>query len=94
MKHFCCYDRSVTDEEEADLPVPEFLAFYPEQLLLNTQQVCDLLSLSRGTWTSWVTKGYAPQKDRVFSGSPLWKLPTIIEYVRNSPGGRLGYPVG
>lgn len=79
-----------------DDPVPArmLLAEQPTKVYLSTVQVCELLQVSRGTWTGWVSKGNAPIKDYELGGSPLWKLTTIIEYVRNAPGGRLGYPVG
>lgn len=75
-------------------PTTKAMALEVEVLHLNTFQVCTLLKVSRGTWTAWVSKGLAPKKDYTFGGTPLWLLTTIIEYARNAPGGRLGYPVG
>jgi hypothetical protein len=77
-----------------DVAPARSLALDPLTIHLSTNQVCQVLELSRGTWTSWVSKGLAPKKDYDLGSSPLWKLTTIIEYVRNAPGGRLGYPVG
>lgn len=89
----------MTDEDVADSPkyvqAPfRFMAIDPNELYLNTVQVCDILSVTRGTWTGWVSRGYAPKEDVRWSGSPFWTITTIVEYARNAPGGRLGYPVG
>jgi hypothetical protein len=64
-------------------------------ILLTGQHVCQILDVSSGTWRGWVSKGMAPPNDgNLGVRTPFWKLTTIIEYVRNAPGGRLGYPVG
>lgn len=69
------------------------LVEHPNTVHLSTLQVCNLLNVSRGTWTSWVSKGLAPEKDYELGGSPLWSLTTLFEYAKDAPGGRLGYPV-
>lgn len=76
------------------LPARVLLTENPQTIYLSTVQVCNLLDVPRGTWTGWVSKNLAPSKDYQLGGSPLWKLTTILEYLRNAPGGRLGYPVG
>lgn len=76
------------------LPARVLLTENPQTIYLSTVQVCNLLDIPRGTWTGWVSKNLAPSKDYQLGGSPLWKLTTILEYLRNAPGGRLGYPVG
>lgn len=77
-----------------ELPSVRLLTLEPKFLCLNTAHICELLDVQRGTWTGWVTRGMAPPKDFQVGGSPVWYLKTIIEYTRNAPGGRLGYPVG
>jgi hypothetical protein len=63
-------------------------------ILLHGTQIADLLGISGATWRGWVSKKLAPQPDEAYGKRPVWRLHTIIEYVRNAPGGRLGYPVG
>lgn len=87
--------RCATISRVTDVKVARtILAEQPDTIYLSIVQVCNLFNIPRGTWTGWVTKGYAPPKDYEAGGSPLWKLTTLVEYARNAPGGRLGYPVG
>lgn len=66
-----------------------------EQFAVTGQQVSQLLKISPNTWRGWVSRGMAPKKDgNIDARTPIWSLTTILEYVRNAPGGRLGYPVG
>lgn len=66
----------------------------PKSIVLTGAQIADLLDISPATLRGWVSKGLFPQKDgELNSKSQVWSLDTVIEYVRNAPGGRLGYPV-
>lgn len=66
-----------------------------EDFALTGQQVSQVLRVSPNTWRGWVSRGNAPKKDGNFDErTPFWYLTTIVEYARNAPGGRLGYPVG
>lgn len=82
------------DEATYATPVAKFLAVNPDAILLNTTQVCDLLEVTRGTWTAWVSRGLAPKHDEKLGGAPVWRIKTLIEYARHAPGGRYGYTVG
>jgi hypothetical protein len=43
----------------------------------------------------WLSRGLFPQRSGELNDkNPVWSLEIIMEYVRNAPGGRLGYPVG
>jgi hypothetical protein len=67
----------------------------PRDLVLTTRQTADMLSISPATFRGWVSRGLFPKKDGEHNEkSPYWKMTTIIEYLCNAPGGRLGYPVG
>ena len=64
-------------------------------VLLTGPQVSEWLGIPPGTWRNWTSKGLAPKADEYFAKNiPLWSLGTVGEYLRNAPGGRLGYPVG
>lgn len=66
-----------------------------EQFAISASQASALLKISPNTWRGWVSRGVAPKKDGNFDErTPFWYLTTIVEYARNAPGGRLGYPVG
>ena len=67
----------------------------PKSIVLTGAQISDLLDISAATLRGWVSKGLFPPKDgELNSKSQVWSLETVIEYVRNAPGGWLGYPVG
>jgi len=67
----------------------------PRSIVLTGAQISDLLDISAATLRGGVSKGLFPPKDgELNSKSQVWSLETVIEYVRNAPGGRLGYPVG
>lgn len=67
----------------------------PSSIVVTGAQVADLLDVSAATIRGWVAKGLFPQRDgELNSKSQFWHLKTVVEYVRNAPGGRLGYPVG
>lgn len=79
-----------------DITIP-FVArgFALSNLAITNLQVCELLDVSPGTWRGWVSRGQAPKKDGDLDDrTPYWKLGTIVKYVQDAPGGRLGYPVG
>jgi hypothetical protein len=66
----------------------------PSAIVLTGQQIAELLDISPATLRGWVSKGLFPPKDgELNSKSQVWSLTTIAEYLRNAPGGRLGYPV-
>jgi hypothetical protein len=67
----------------------------PVHICLTISKIADLLQVSGSTLRGWISrKQFPPCDGRVDDRTSYWRLPTVIEYVRNAPGGRLGYPVG
>lgn len=67
----------------------------PYSLVFTTGQLALLLDVSDATIRGWLSRKQFPQRDGEINGkTPYWRVTTILEYVRNAPGGRLGYPVG
>lgn len=66
----------------------------PVIICLTIPKVADLLQVSASTLRGWISRKQFPACDgRVDDRTSYWRLTTVIEYVRNAPGGRLGYPV-
>ena len=63
-------------------------------IALTSPQVCELLDITPGQLRGWLSRGqFPPREGELNDKTPLWFLKTLIEYTRNAPGGRLGYPV-
>lgn len=74
------------------LVIPQ--AFNTKLWVLTGPQIADLLNVTPPTFRGWVSRKLFPPSDGMVNGkTPYWYLTTVIEYVRNAPGGRLGYPV-
>lgn len=62
---------------------------------VTTPQITSILGLSQATLRGWISRKQFPQPDGHVNGkAPFWYVSTVLEYVKNAPGGHLGYPVG
>ena len=65
------------------------------RVAIGAPQVAQLLDVSEATMRGWISRKQFPPRDGEVNGkAPYWKLTTVLEYLRNAPGGRLPYTVG
>ena len=65
------------------------------RVAFGTTSVASLLDISEATLRGWISRGQFPPRDYELNAkTPIWLLSTVLEYLRNAPGGRLPYQVG
>ena len=88
------------ENDQGEIVEFEYLTILPKHVPMSsvvwtTPQVAQLLDISDATLRGWIARKHFPPKDGDINGkTPYWKAGTVFEYLRNAPGGRLGYPVG
>ena len=93
---------SMVDTESSQLHAVELfpISILPKNMpirrvALLAPAVAMTLDVSEATLRGWISRKQFPPKDGEFNGkAPYWLLTTIMEYLRNAPGGRLPYQVG
>jgi hypothetical protein len=88
------------NESQQDIITPIPVMVFPRDvnitnIVFTTSQVADILDISEATLRGWISRKQFPHRDtEINAKSPLWRIQTITEYLRNAPGGRLPYQVG